>query len=758
MIFAVSFTVGMVPALAAVVWGQTTVSALKFGPNLSITLEPATKLRGSDPLLSSFTVTLPADHCKTWHLQRWLRSHQHHLLVASAPLHSSMHQQKTPAVARRFHRPIATVSLSCFHVHTGARTTSFALSLCLSSFFLIIFVRLSFFWGLAAPFQLEEENRLCSKSGSATRLKVGKYHALERCAEACDTITAAAAIELAVNGGTTPPPSQWFVYASKADDSANCNQYGCDCYCEQPPSGICKLIPSVAGFHLYTFQAAISVRAETRAKCPSMCTRACPFVGAGNCSEGDEYEELLTDDGQNGWCRLADKETPDDTFMTLHGSIWTGNTKLQCKEQCDDDVQCTAFEWGIDDHKCEIWSTAMEIASVSPTDPWGGECYKKCNTIPYVPQTCDNNDYEKLIGDDGRSGSCRLANQVNPNDDFETHNGKESLSACNAKCDADAECTAFEWEPGECEIWSAAIESVNSNDDNVCFKKCKATPNPVLAATSAVRGTSTYTFIATKATWEAARAVCLTFGADLVTFESVEELTFVVDAFVSKSLSRWIGCNDREQEGQFVWASTGTSCNETLADYSNWQPNEPKLPNDHGGEDCVVDYSDYSGAVGTWNDVPCTRSLPYTCEKRTTTTLTTATVTTITTTTVTTIATSTVTTITSSADTPIIGAVAGPAQTNATNNTTTITTTVATALNNDSNLSVTADSSGNSSKTSNGSVAGSVLGILVVLILIGTPLQTPGTYVVVVVVVLVAVRVVVGLPSASSQPQIMSEV
>ena len=63
----------------------------------------------------------------------------------------------------------------------------------------------------------------------------------------------------------------------------------------------------------------------------------------------------------------------------------------------------------------------------------------------------------------------------------------------------------------------------------------------------------------------------------------------------------WIGFNDRDFEGMFVWTRTGQA-----GAFTNWSSLEP---NDHdGGEDCaVVDNTD-------WNDVACADTYRYICK------------------------------------------------------------------------------------------------------------------------------------------------
>merc|ERR1712241_134324 len=68
--------------------------------------------------------------------------------------------------------------------------------------------------------------------------------------------------------------------------------------------------------------------------------------------------------------------------------------------------------------------------------------------------------------------------------------------------------------------------------------------------------------------------------------------------------SYWIGMNDREHEGQWVWSDMSP------VDYTWWAPGEP---NDVHGEDCAqIRTTLYNGK---WNDVPCSRTYRPLCAR-----------------------------------------------------------------------------------------------------------------------------------------------
>ena len=96
-------------------------------------------------------------------------------------------------------------------------------------------------------------------------------------------------------------------------------------------------------------------------------------------------------------------------------------------------------------------------------------------------------------------------------------------------------------------------------------------------------------FTSTRINWEDARQECLSRGYDLATATSSEENTLMHNTQTS-SLYCWIGLNDIDTEGTFVWADGSDSL------YRNWYSGEP---NQAGNEDCVHTHKD------GWNDYPC---------------------------------------------------------------------------------------------------------------------------------------------------------
>lgn len=96
-----------------------------------------------------------------------------------------------------------------------------------------------------------------------------------------------------------------------------------------------------------------------------------------------------------------------------------------------------------------------------------------------------------------------------------------------------------------------------------------------------------------------AQAFAQNLGANLVSIQSLAENNCILNALVDigQTGTIWIGLNDEQVEGTFVWYD------QSPVTYSNWAPGEPN--NSGGNEDCVQIYPNGSNP-GSWNDLPCT--------------------------------------------------------------------------------------------------------------------------------------------------------
>ena len=105
-----------------------------------------------------------------------------------------------------------------------------------------------------------------------------------------------------------------------------------------------------------------------------------------------------------------------------------------------------------------------------------------------------------------------------------------------------------------------------------------------------------------KITWHDARAKCTLHDGDLASVTSTEEkekIRVLLSRFSDKEWF-WIGLNDIEKEGKFVW-SDGSAYND-----NNWKANEP---NGNRSENCM-----FSDKSVQWYDHRCTVTLYFICK------------------------------------------------------------------------------------------------------------------------------------------------
>ena len=99
-------------------------------------------------------------------------------------------------------------------------------------------------------------------------------------------------------------------------------------------------------------------------------------------------------------------------------------------------------------------------------------------------------------------------------------------------------------------------------------------------------------FTSTGISWTDARLECVSSGYDLATVTSSEENTLLY-SLATSGTSCWIGLNDIDVEGIFVWADGSSSS------YRSWSSGQPNNVDDN--QDCVEMYNNQY-----WNDDGCT--------------------------------------------------------------------------------------------------------------------------------------------------------
>ena len=114
-----------------------------------------------------------------------------------------------------------------------------------------------------------------------------------------------------------------------------------------------------------------------------------------------------------------------------------------------------------------------------------------------------------------------------------------------------------------------------------------------------------YLFCTGARTWTEARTYCRNrVRYRLATVGTQAEHDFLWTE-AGRSGNWWIGLNDREDEGTWVWDSGGS------ATFRYWADNEPNNGNGSGEQDCT---RLWSNTDGRWDDYWCNRDQNYICE------------------------------------------------------------------------------------------------------------------------------------------------
>jgi hypothetical protein len=110
-----------------------------------------------------------------------------------------------------------------------------------------------------------------------------------------------------------------------------------------------------------------------------------------------------------------------------------------------------------------------------------------------------------------------------------------------------------------------------------------------------------YSFCFIDRPWPEAREYCLDHGLDLASIHDIESAEFVSQMLLERlhMPEAWIGLNDRESEGAFVWTDG------SRLDFDRWLPYSPRRDGEE--TDCVLNLPD------GWVDLPCADPHAFVC-------------------------------------------------------------------------------------------------------------------------------------------------
>ncbi len=321
---------------------------------------------------------------------------------------------------------------------------------------------------------------------------------------------------------------------------------------------------------------------------------------------------------------------PEVTEVTLSPSVVFTNDTITASVSTDDaegDSVSVAYEWYVDGSLVGETGTTLS-----------GESYFDKDQEVYVVVTPNDGTED---GTALSSSSVIVLNtapgapsiSIDPEDPIE---GEDDLVCIidtgSTDADGDSVTYLFEWEV-DGEAYEDAVTTYQTGDTVPAAdtfedeeSTCTVTPNDgtddgdsasasvtmeasdYYNCTEDTYGSSEYWFCLDELVWEDAEAACVTLGAHLVTVDdSVEDSWLQTTsestlAHISRGTGGtwWIGFNDIDSEGNFVWVDGSTST------YTGWASGEPN--NDQYGlpENCTV--LKWASSTAGWNDLPCSSS------------------------------------------------------------------------------------------------------------------------------------------------------
>nr|XP_055060105.1 C-type lectin domain family 4 member E-like isoform X2 [Misgurnus anguillicaudatus] len=106
-----------------------------------------------------------------------------------------------------------------------------------------------------------------------------------------------------------------------------------------------------------------------------------------------------------------------------------------------------------------------------------------------------------------------------------------------------------------------------------------------------------------KKSWSDSRQFCRDRGGDLIIINTEEEQRYI--SSIAKDVV-WIGLSDIAEEGKMKWVDN------TPLIKGFWVENEP---NDFSGSEDCVDLNPTKPVLNNWNDLPCTDTRKWICDK-----------------------------------------------------------------------------------------------------------------------------------------------
>ncbi|XP_061111807.1 CD209 antigen-like protein E isoform X2 [Conger conger] len=123
---------------------------------------------------------------------------------------------------------------------------------------------------------------------------------------------------------------------------------------------------------------------------------------------------------------------------------------------------------------------------------------------------------------------------------------------------------------------------------------------------------SCYLFSSEKMNWLQSQEYCMSKGSHLVIIKNQQEQDFLSSSIHE---THWIGLNDRETEGRWVWVDNTTVDNHGTQHWFQKEPDNWTGGGDPNGEDCGS-LGDHNGNLHLWFDASCGKRKKFVCERQ----------------------------------------------------------------------------------------------------------------------------------------------
>ncbi|MBN2499054.1 MAG: hypothetical protein JXR96_30975, partial [Deltaproteobacteria bacterium] len=294
---------------------------------------------------------------------------------------------------------------------------------------------------------------------------------------------------------------------------------------------------------------------------------------------------------------------------------WHGHSYLICSSALDwSDAQAACQTYGYelatidcDEENEAIWAIIVE--TIGDIDAWHGFNDRRSEgrwrwasgwSVIYEHWISGQPDNWGMGGEDCGGWSSGHDGEWNDRPCNETKAYICESGCGEADSDGDGYGDVCDCGPIDPHMYPGATEICNGKDDDCDGVIDGVAGCPCEAAES---NGHVYYFCDSASTWDEALAACQSYGgAHLATVDDSTENTMLRDAMDGLGLGDfWIGYNDRDAEGTWVWEEDGST-----SSYHPWSPGEP---NGHENENCAEVRGD-----GRWNDLRCTDDRAFVCE------------------------------------------------------------------------------------------------------------------------------------------------